>query len=68
MRFRTKLFMIWGGVVLLLWAGAGWSVRNSIQSSFDRVAAQGFAGARRDLHRQQAERVRGMRQACPRWS
>ncbi|HET6247285.1 MAG TPA: ATP-binding protein [Tepidisphaeraceae bacterium] len=64
MRFQTRLFMIWGLVVLLLWAGTWWPVRHAIDASFSQLAADEFSATRRDLHAQEAERVRSMRQAA----
>jgi len=64
MRLRTKFFVVCGTVVLLLWAGAWYPVQRTIQSSSDRMAASGFAGARRTLESLQAQRLDQMRQAC----
>jgi signal transduction histidine kinase/DNA-binding response OmpR family regulator len=64
MRLRTKLFLIWGGLVLLLWAGTFWPVQRTIASNFAHVASEGFAGTKRSLDAVQAERVKRMRQAC----
>src|SRR6185312_5646944 len=63
MRLRTKLFVVWGGVVLLMLAGTLWPVQHTIRSSFDGITARGFAGTRRSLQSFQAERVGRMRQA-----
>ncbi|HEY7118669.1 MAG TPA: response regulator [Tepidisphaeraceae bacterium] len=64
MRFRTKLFATWAGLVLLLWAGTLWPLQRTIASSFDQLASDAFAGTRHSLHGLQAERTMRMRQAC----
>jgi hypothetical protein len=63
MRFRTKLFLAWSAVVLLLWAATLWPVQQLIWSSFDRMAAANFTGTRQSLHSLQAEQINQMRQA-----
>src|SRR6267142_5458854 len=64
MRLRTKLFLAWGSLMLVLWAATLWPVQRTIASNFDRVADEGFAGTRRSLDAVQAERLKQMRQAC----
>ena len=64
MRLRTKLFLTWGGLVLMLWAGTLWPVQRTIASNFANVASEGFAGTKQSLDAVQAERVKRMRQAC----
>ncbi len=64
MRLRTKLFITWGSLVVLLWAGTLWPVQRAIKSNFERVADEAFAGMRRSLSAVQAERLDQMRQAC----
>jgi signal transduction histidine kinase/DNA-binding response OmpR family regulator len=63
MRFRTKLLLTWGGVVVLLWLGTLAAVRQTIEAHSDRLADLNFQGTRKSLHSLQAERVERMRQA-----
>ena len=53
----ARLFLIWGGVVVLLFAGTCYPVLRSIEASFDRTAAHALSGNRRDLQSLQAERI-----------
>src|SRR5882724_6906142 len=64
MRFRTKLFLSWGTLVLILWAGSVWPVKYTIQSSFEGMVSENFASARQSLQSLATERVNRMRQAC----
>ena len=64
MRLRTKLFIAWGSLTLVLWMATLWPVQRIIASNFDRVADEGFAGTRRSLEAVQAERLKQMHQAC----
>src|SRR4051812_35776270 len=63
MRFRTKLFIIWGATVLLPLAGMLLSLQWTLRSSFEHITAAGFAGTGQSLVSLQSERVERMRQA-----
>ncbi len=62
MRFRTKLFLTWSSVVLLLCAGMLWPVQRAIQSSMNHIVNVNFAGTRQGLHSMQMEQIDRMRQ------
>jgi signal transduction histidine kinase/DNA-binding NarL/FixJ family response regulator len=64
MRFRTKLFLAWAVLVMLVFAGSIWPVHNTISTSFGKVASNAFSGTKQSLHGMQAEQVARMRQAC----
>ncbi len=64
MRFRTKLFIAWGILVLVLWISTFWPVHRTISSSFSRVASEAFTGTKQSLRGLQAEQISRMRQAC----
>ena len=63
MRFRNKLFISSGVVVLLLWAGTLWPIQRMIASNFDQMANDNFSGTRQSLASQQVEQVNHMRRA-----
>jgi signal transduction histidine kinase/ActR/RegA family two-component response regulator len=64
MRFRTKLFFGWVALTLVLWGGAFFAIRRSVEQSFNRMADETFYGIHHRLQRLFAERVSTMRQAC----
>jgi signal transduction histidine kinase/CheY-like chemotaxis protein/HPt (histidine-containing phosphotransfer) domain-containing protein len=64
MRLRTKLFLSWGGLLLLMWAGTLWPMQKTIRSNFAKVASEEFSGTTRSLQAVQQERIERMRQAC----
>src|SRR5215470_800329 len=64
MRFRMKLFLAWGILVLALYAASLWPVHTTIANSFNRIALEGFAGTKQSLRDFQAEQVMRLRQEC----
>src|SRR3990172_9095868 len=64
MRFRTKLFIAWVGLTLVLGGGAYWAIRRSVKESFDQLDRQTFAGINRGLRHLYLERIAGLQQAC----
>jgi signal transduction histidine kinase/CheY-like chemotaxis protein/HPt (histidine-containing phosphotransfer) domain-containing protein len=63
MRLRTRLFIAWGAVILLLWAGTLLPIDRAMTASVARMTANDFAGAKQGLHTLQAERQARMQQA-----
>ena len=63
MRFRFKLFISSGVVVLLLWAGTLWPIQRLIASNFDTMANDNFNGTRRSLASLQVEQINNLRRA-----
>ena len=63
MPLRSKMLLIWGGFVLLLWAGTLWPVQRTLDATFSRLTSQEFEGTRQGLRALQDERVKRMRQA-----
>lgn len=64
MRFRTKLFVAWVGVMLVLWGGAFWAIHISVKDSFDEVDQETFAGISRGLREQYRDSVESLQDAC----
>lgn len=64
MRLRTKIFLGWVVLTLLLWGGAFWTIRRSVEQTFNSMADEAFVGINRGLRQMYIERVSGMRQAC----
>ena len=62
MRFRTKLFLAWGLLVLTLYAAMLWPVHQAISASFDRISREEFAGTKQSLRDMQGEQTTRMRQ------
>jgi signal transduction histidine kinase/CheY-like chemotaxis protein/HPt (histidine-containing phosphotransfer) domain-containing protein len=63
MLLRSKMLLVWGGFVLLLWAGTLWPVQRTLDATFSRLTSQEFEGTRQGLRALQDERVKRMRQA-----
>ena len=64
MRFRTKLFVAWVGVMLVLWGGAFWGINSSVKDSFDKLDQETFAGISRGLREHYRDRVESLQDAC----
>ncbi len=63
MRFRTKLFIYWGGVLLLVLIGTLWPVQRIVRMRLDKLTSEEFAGTREGLESERADRVSRIRQA-----
>ncbi len=64
MRFRTKLFLASVAVMLVLSAGAFWSINRSVKRSFTELDRQSFSGISRALQRRYRERVETLQDNC----
>ena len=63
MRLHTKMFLVWGGFSLVLWAAALALIGRSMDDGFSRLAADSFATVRHGLAAVQEGRVARVRQA-----
>jgi len=57
MRFRSKLFIVWAVMVLLVAVGGYWPIRGVIASGMDRVARQAFYGTGKSLRTLQSQQL-----------
>jgi response regulator RpfG family c-di-GMP phosphodiesterase len=57
MRFRTKLFIIWATVVLLVAVGSYLPIRGIIATGMDRVAMAAFYGTEKSLRTLQSQQL-----------
>src|ERR1700722_14728140 len=63
MRLRTKLFVSWSAIILLLCACIFWPVQSTISQSLNKMTAANFAGTRQTLQSLRVQQIDRMRQA-----
>ena len=63
MKLRTRVFLAWGLLALVLWGGIYWVVQATVSTAFDRRAEVSFLRTREALHAIQQERSERMLEA-----
>jgi signal transduction histidine kinase/DNA-binding NarL/FixJ family response regulator len=64
MRFRSKLFCSWVGLTLVLWCGAYFGIRASVQRGYERMARARLSMIDGGLKRLYLDRASDMYRAC----
>ncbi|MEX0886711.1 MAG: ATP-binding protein [Phycisphaeraceae bacterium] len=60
MRLRTRIFLAWAVLALVLWVGMFWLVETTVTASFDHRARDSFVRTRQALQRISQERTERM--------
>ena len=64
MKLRTKLFLSWGALLLVMWGMILWPIGRTVRSNFAKISNDNFVGIQHSLYAVQNERIARMRQAC----